>query len=1038
MKAFNLSLKHGMPWILAAGVVFGGPKTTPEKTMSDFLSLPLSFEPNRGQADAQVRFLSHGVLSGADYSLYLVDDGAVIERRSSMVRMKLRGANAAKISGAETLPGKVNYFIGNDPKKWIAGAPTYRRVEYKQVYRGVDLVYYGTQRQLEYDFVVAPGADPGQIALEFSGAKPKLGSDGQLQLALDGAPLKFRKPVVYQTIDGQRKPVTGEYKLHGNRVQFALGAYDRSQPLVIDPILDYLSYYGGGPMGNVFIGASQTRCAQCTPQPAQGVAVDSAGNLYITGTTDPPAIPVMNAYQTAPKLTNPNGYMVFVAEINPTASALVYSTYLGGSLEQRGSAIAVDSSGAAYVTGETHSADFPVTAGAYQMLCAPSNRGPNGTVVSACGDFSQNAFLTKLAPGGASLVYSTFLGGGTGSDTANAVAVDSQGRAYVAGISSDSCDPGQGQNALYCFPETANALLSQSLYNRAFNPKAANPGAAFVAVFDAAGAHLLYSTLYGDKNPSNNVHNTGVYGTGVAVDPTGNFYLTGLGQDPAIPTTPNAFQPTGTNLQSNGGQVFRGFVAKFSPVTGIGAGATFLYGTYLGGTSLTECCGSDQVSGIAADASGNAYITGITQSPDFPVTPGAHNATPCTSVLANSFCQNIGFLTKLNPSGTGLVWSTFVGGPGPTDSGGNGTVASTTGMGAPRVDASGNVYVTGQGQYNYPLVNPTQPAAGDIHGGVFVTKFDPTGSTILFSTVIYGTSGGITYPGGIDVDVQGNIYVGGNTNFLDAPVTPGVFQPACAGCAGSTGFVAKIEKPGIAPAITSVVNGASFQPGIESASWVTITGTNLSNTNPGRTWTAAEIPNGKLPTSLDNTSVTIDGKAAYVYYISPTQLNVLAPADTNTGPVNVVVTNNSQVSAPFSAQLVSYAPAFFLYGGTGYAIASRNPDYALLGNPSAVPGTIPAKPGDVLILWGTGFGPTNPPATPGVTVTSALPVATAPTVTVGGTPATVIGAALSPGSVGLYQIAIQLPASVPTGTVAVQASVGGTASPSGISIYVSP
>ncbi|MDE3165531.1 MAG: SBBP repeat-containing protein [Acidobacteriota bacterium] len=1037
MKAIRLSLKHGAPWILAAGVVFGGSKTTSEKTMADFLNLPLSFEQNRGQADAQVRFLSRGVLSGADYSLYLLDDGAVIERRSSMVRMKLRGANVAKVSGAETLPGKVNYFIGHDPNKWIAGAPTYRRVEYKQVYRGVDLVYYGTQRQLEYDFVVAPGADPGQIALEFSGARPNLVSHGKLQLAFDGAPLTFRKPVVYQTIDGQRKPITGEYKLHGNRVQFALGAYDRSQPLVIDPVLDYLSYYGGGPAGNVFIGYSQTHCAQCTPEPAQGVAVDSAGNLYITGTTDPPAISVSNAYQPAPKLTNPNGYMAFVAEVNPTGSALVYSTYLGGSLEQRGSAIAVDSSGAAYVTGETHSQDFPVTAGAYQTLCAPSNRGPNGTVIAACGDFSQNAFLTKLAPGGGSLVYSTFLGGGTGNDAANAVAVDSQGRAYVAGTSVDMCDPGQGQNALYCFPETANALLPQSLYNRAFSPKASNPGAAFVAVFDAAGAHLLYSTLYGDKNPSNNVHNTGVYGTGVAVDPSGNFYLAGLGQDPAIPTTPNAFQPTGTNLQSNGGQVFRGFVAKFSPVTGIGTGATSLYGTYLGGTSLTECCGSDQVSGIAADATGNAYITGITQSPDFPVTPGANNTTTCTSVLPNSSCQNIGFLTKLNPSGTGLVWSTFVGGPGPTDSGGNGTVASTTGMGAPRVDASGNVYVTGQGQYNYPLVNPTQPAAGDIHGGAFVTKFDPTGSTILFSTVIYGTSGGITYPGGIDVDVQGNIYVGGDTNFLDTPVTPGGFQPACAGCAGYTGFVAKIHKPGTAPVITSVVNGASFQPGIESASWVTILGTNLSNTNPGRTWTAAEIPNGNLPTSLDNTSVTIDGKPASVYYISPTQINVLAPADTNTGPVNVVVTNNSQVSAPFRAPLVSYAPAFFLYGGTSYAIASRNPDYALLGNPSAVPGTIPAKPGDVLILWGTGFGPTNPPAPSGVTVTTALPVATAPVVTVGGTPATLIGVALSPGSVGLYQIAIQLPASMPTGTVAVQASVGGATSPSGISIYVS-
>ena len=232
------------------------------------------------------------------------------------------------------------------------------------------------------------------------------------------------------------------------------------------------------------------------------------------------------------------------------------------------------------------------------------------------------------------------------------------------------------------------------------------------------------------------------------------------------------------------------------------------------------------------------------------------------------------------------------------------------------------------------------------------------------------------------------------------------------------------------PTITGVVNGASFQPGFESGSWVTIQGSNLSNTNPGRIWTASEIVNGNLPTSLDGTSVTIDGKPAFVYYISPTQLNVQAPTDSATGPVPVVVTNNGQQSAAFTAQLEAFSPAFFLYNG--YVIASHYPDYALMGNASA-----PAAPGDILILWGTGFGPTNPATPAGVVVTGAPAAATAPVITVGGMQVPVVGTAvLTPDSAGLYQVAIQLPASVPTGAVSIQASVGGVTSPATTLIFV--
>jgi uncharacterized protein (TIGR03437 family) len=282
---------------------------------------------------------------------------------------------------------------------------------------------------------------------------------------------------------------------------------------------------------------------------------------------------------------------------------------------------------------------------------------------------------------------------------------------------------------------------------------------------------------------------------------------------------------------------------------------------------------------------------------------------------------------------------------------------------------------------------------------------------------------------------------------LSIAVLPGTMSPAtytgnvqvtAAGAAASPQTISvtlTISAGGSAPVITGVINGASFQPGFESGSWVTIQGSNLSSTNPGRTWTASEIVNGALPTSLDQTSVKIDGKAAYVYYISPTQLNVQAPDDSTTGAVSVVVTNNGQQSAPFSAQLSTDSPAFFLYPGTSYAIASHFPDYALVGNPSTISGTVAAHPGDLLILWATGFGPTSPTTPAGAVVTGAPAVATKPSVTVNGIEV-FYSAVLSPGNAGLYQIAIQLPASMPTGVAAVQASVGGVTSPTGINLYI--
>jgi hypothetical protein len=386
--------------------------------------LPLSFEANQGQANPRVKFISRG----SGYSLFLTSTEIVLalsgstsresklegrkpkaeaagllsgrgaaneflERKrnaadlpgkpavqETVLRMKLVGANPApKISGVDELPGKSNYFIGNDPKKWRTNVPTYAKVNYQRVYPGVDLVYHGTQGKLEYDFVVAPGADPGVIRLSFEGAdRLELDSQGDLVLRTAAGELRQHKPVVYQEVAGARHAVSGSYVLRGQRqAGFEIARYDASQPLIIDPVLSYSTYLGGDNFDE-----------------GLGIAVDSAGNAYGAGFTGSTNFPTTTgAFQT----TLGGGRNAFVTKLNPTGSTLVYSTYLGGSLFDEGLGIAVDATGSAYVTGDTQSSNFPTTPGAFQTIFG--------------GGFS-DAFLTKLHPTGtAPLVYSTYLGG---------------------------------------------------------------------------------------------------------------------------------------------------------------------------------------------------------------------------------------------------------------------------------------------------------------------------------------------------------------------------------------------------------------------------------------------------------------------------------------------------------------------------------------------------------------------------------------------------------------------------------------------------
>jgi hypothetical protein len=367
--------------------------------------LPLHFEANQGQTHQDVRFLARG----PGYSLYLTAGEAVLvltkpnpdakrelrstpERLSTqargtpvVVRMSLVGAAPKPfVSGLDELPGKANYFVGNDPAKWRTNVPTYAKVHYREVYPGIDLVYYGNQRRLEYDFVVAPGADPKRIVLGFQGAQRlELNAEGELVLHAAGGAIRQRVPVIYQEIDGARREIEGGYVLKGaNRVGFQVAAYDRSRPLVIDPTLVYSTYLGGSGFD---IGS--------------GIAVDAAGAAYVTGLTTSvdftagctPPCTVLDATRGGPS-------DAFVTKLNATGTALVYSTYLGGSGGEFGFGIAVDAAGAAYVTGLTDSADF--TAGC-TLPCTVLNATLRGLF---------DAFVAKLNATGTALVYSTYPG----------------------------------------------------------------------------------------------------------------------------------------------------------------------------------------------------------------------------------------------------------------------------------------------------------------------------------------------------------------------------------------------------------------------------------------------------------------------------------------------------------------------------------------------------------------------------------------------------------------------------------------------------
>lgn len=669
--------------------------------------LPMYFEANQGQADGQVKFL----VRGTGYALFLTPSEAVLVLRRPMatartlppdspssfsrsepetgdptvLRMKLVGANpSAEVSGVEEMPGKVSYFVGNDPRAWRTRIPIFARVKYRDVYPGVDLVFYGRNGEVEYDFVVAAGADPTRIRLALHGAdKLEIDARGDLVLHTAAGKVSLRRPLVYQDTNGTKQTLSGRYVRKGERqVAFHVAAYDRSRPLVIDPVLSYSTYLGGS-----------------TTDYARGIALDPSGNAYVIGSTYSPDFPVANP------LTRAIGGIIdaFVTKLDSSGSALVYSTYLGGNDYEDGFGIAVDAAGSAYVTGRTLSADFPLM-NPLQPAC--------GAGVMYCG----NAFVTKIAPSGSALVYSTFLGGSS-PDEGNGIAVDATGAAYVVGWTASDDFPTMNplQPALRgiwdAFVAKVNPAGSALVYSTYLGGSDADRGLAiavdpagsayvtgwtsspdfptvnplqpapspranaFVAKLDPAGSRLVYSTYLGGDG--------GEVGLGIAVDAAGYAYVTGWTGSADFPTK-NALQPTiggGTNCLGIAPFCPDAFVAKLDP-----SGSAFVYSTYLGGSD------DDRGMSIAVDGTGQAYVTGLANSADFPT------RNPIFSMKRRScfpyFCPD-GFAAKVNPDGSALAYSTYLGG--------------ANGFGI-AVDSTVNAYIAGDANSG-DLVpwNPLQP-----------------------------------------------------------------------------------------------------------------------------------------------------------------------------------------------------------------------------------------------------------------------------------------------------------------------------------------
>lgn len=685
-------------------------------TEVDHLGLPLIFVPNAGQNDPAIHFQAHPLggtifFTPAEVVLSLPGVGAQLPQPhdgAAIVRLRFEAANPMpEITAANRLPSLVNYFVGADAARWRANLPTYEGIVYQQLYDGIDLHYEGTSQALKGTYWVAPGADPNSIRWHYEGIE-RADIDpvsGDLILTLpgqgDSEPLTLveKAPIAWQTIYNRRLPVEIHYTLTTETDQprpdssqsislgFSLGSYNPAYPLIIDPYLVYSALIGGS-------GFDEGR----------DIAVDSAGNVYLTGTTLSTNFPSAAAPQNTYGGSNNNNFGdAFIAKLNPAGNALVYMTYLGGNGADIGDAISVDSLGNAYVTGLTESNNFPTTAGAYQQ-----NRVAQNCTTPPCAD----AFVTKLNAAGNTLAFSTYLGGGgeenismldAGTrDNTTGIAIDGNSNVYVTGVTFSTNFPTQ---------------------NQVFNDGDGAFSDIFLSKLSANGQSLLYSTYLGGNGAE--------YGGDVAVDNAGNAYLTGA-------SLANDF-PRRNALQNSVSTIPDAIVAKIN--TTQSGDASWVFSTYLGAN------GADYGFGIGLNpTTGNIYVAGYTTSLNLPTV----NAYRATNTSAGDAIPQDAFLTVLNPAGSARLYSTYLGGS-------DNDVAY--GM---DLDPQGNVYLTGTtNSDDFPSRAPWQATRSDFRD-TFVVKLNPSqngDASLVYSTFFGSPLNDYSY--GIAVDGQGDAYITG-------------------------------------------------------------------------------------------------------------------------------------------------------------------------------------------------------------------------------------------------------------------------------------
>ena len=784
-------------------------------------AMGLRFEPNQGQTDSRVKFLSRN----SNYNLFLTNDEAVFTlsdsqtdsktptrrlfsfshrnkpRKQTVLRMHLVGAHPNAVTAADQIPGRTNYYIGNDPKSWVQNVPQYARVNYDNVYPGVDMTFYGNQHAFEFDLVVKPGADPHQVALRFAGThRIRTTPEGDLLLTSSSGDLALHKPVAYQSVNGVRQPVEARFVARG-RAEYglALGTYDPTHELVIDPSVIYSTYLGGS-----------------GTDAGHGVAVDSTGAVYLTGQTSSADFPIIPGAAQSALLGKTDA---FITKFTPDGSALVYSTYLGGMNQvggdsqgpaSSGNAIAVDAAANVYIAGGTNTSDFP--------LCPAANNCPapaQGNYAGGLGD----AFAVKLDSNGA-LAYSTFIGG-SDNDVAEGIAIDPSGNIYVGGQT-----------------QSTDLLVVSGLQQK---PGGMTDG--FVAKVDGtAGSPTLGQFKLLDYIGGSAADLV----SGIGLDHSGNIYVAGITVSTDFPvhgSSPYQIQ-CGTNGKCDPGS--QG-AQDDSFVTAIKSDLSqYIYSTYFGGN------GADDAETMTVDASGDVYFTGLTSSTDLIGKPNQSLPnTPYQSNLGNGATNNV-FVAEMNPTGSTVTYLTYMGG-----------TSADVAFGIV-LDANARIYLTGQTvSSNFPIVKEFQNVLGGT-SDAFVSLLDPSKSgkaQLVFSTYLGGAGAENTQSPGIAIDASNNIYVTGDTASSTTGIPPfpivSGFQTTLKG--SSAAFLTKISSTAVSPVgftlDVSAISPSTIKAGSSATSTVTVTSQNGFAGNV--TLACALTPVTKVPPTCTFNTVSV-------------------------------------------------------------------------------------------------------------------------------------------------------------------------------------